>query len=77
MESHGTQVSNPPSQRGFRSGSSQRHARETTAEETVDEDVKYLNNIRNQLFQVSQENGKTPYRISSINTFTTFIASIQ
>ena len=68
MESHGTQVSNPPSQQRVRSGTSQRYVKEANAVEVVDEDVRYLSSIRNQLFQVSNDNGKTPYFKSSLKS---------
>ena len=52
MASHGTQVSNPPSQHGVRQA-------KMSSEEAVDDDMRYLNIIRNQLLQVSMDNGKS------------------
>ena len=50
MTSHGAQVSSPPSQLAVRQA-------EINSEEAVDDDMKYLNIIRNQLLQVSMDNG--------------------
>ena len=60
MESHGTQVSNAHSRHDDRSGITQEYRQDykVQSEETVDDNMRYLNSIRDQLFQANRDAGK-------------------
>ena len=54
VESHATQVSNPPSRHGHRNAVQDVKSQ---AEESNDLDMRYLASIRDELFQKSEESG--------------------